>query len=161
MSLKEGRVNNWLIDNNIGYLQSFLIPMSFSLDAPSVTRPTLVPTIVRHRGVARVVARCQFRITNRKNRRTVSVVQFFVNNRLTRTVSVKWFHADLVEQTFGFKAGVTVRVWMFSGHSSSHCFVPSRNAFLPTNRRLFRSLVSSNTFISIFFQYSQLWVFNW
>lgn len=77
-------------------------------NAPSISRPNLTPTIIHRRGNARVVARCHFRILNRKRRTIISVVQFFVNRRLARTVTVKRFHADLIEHTSGFKAGTTV-----------------------------------------------------
>lgn len=41
------------------------------------------------------------------------MVQFVVNRRVTRTVRVNRYHADLIENTYGFRAGTTVSFYPY------------------------------------------------
>ena len=78
-------------------------------DYPEISRPVVHPVIKRGRGCSKIALRCYFSIRTRRKRTMVSRVLWIVNKKVTKVQTVRGTHAELMENTYGFKAGTTVR----------------------------------------------------
>ena len=77
-------------------------------DYPEISRPVVRPVIKRGRGCAKIALRCYFTIRGRKRRGTLSRVEWIINGRTTKIQTVRGSQAEVMENTYGFKAGTTV-----------------------------------------------------
>lgn len=77
-------------------------------DYPVISRPVVRPVIKPGRGCSKVALRCYFNIRGRRKSRTIARVQWIVNKKVTKAETVRGTYAELLENTYGFKAGTTV-----------------------------------------------------
>ena len=108
--------DDWLI---IDWLIDLLINWYVS-DYPVISRPVVRAVIKPGRRCSKVALRCYFNIRGRRNGRFIARVQWIVSKRVTKTETVRGTHAELLENTYGFKAGTTVSKVGRSLNSISH-----------------------------------------
>ncbi|XP_068726460.1 uncharacterized protein, partial [Montipora capricornis] len=77
-------------------------------DYPVISRPVIRPVMRRGRSCSRIALRCNFNIRGRRKTSTLTRVEWFVNKKVTKVETVRGTHAELMENTYGFKAGTTV-----------------------------------------------------
>ena len=88
-------------------LFSFLFVFCVS-DYPVVSRPVIRPVMRRGRGCSKIALRCDFNIKSRRKAAILTRVEWFVDKKRTKVETVRGSHGELMENTYGFKAGTTV-----------------------------------------------------
>ncbi|XP_015757096.1 PREDICTED: uncharacterized protein LOC107336222 [Acropora digitifera] len=79
-----------------------------SADYPVVSRPVIRPVMRRGRGCSKIALRCDFNVKSKRKAAILTRVEWFVDKKRTKVETVRGSHGELMENTYGFKAGTTV-----------------------------------------------------
>ena len=100
---------NWKYSNSVLFaLFGYLLFVFCASDYPVVSRPVVRPVMRRGRGCSKIALRCDFNIKSRRKAAILTRVEWFVDKKRTKVETVRGSNGELMENTYGFKAGTTV-----------------------------------------------------
>ena len=100
---------NWKYSTSVSFaLFVYFFFVFCASDYPVVSRPVVRPVMRRGRGCSKIALRCDFNVKSKRKAAILTRVEWFVDKKRTKVETVPGSHGELMENTYGFKAGTTV-----------------------------------------------------